>query len=160
MSSHIEVTLKKAAERTVAFHAMKGSYSRMPDAFGQLFSWTDREGYRSAGPPSAMFFNVPGQVPDEELLWEVQLPIAKRIAPFGPDRRGLGVKRLNGAEMAATLHQGPYDKMEETYRALTGWLTEHGYEVVGPPEEVYLQGPGKYQPKDFLTEVGFPVRKR
>jgi effector-binding domain-containing protein len=131
----------------------------MPDAFRQLFVWTHQKGFQSADTPLAVFFNVPGQVPDDELLWEVQLPIAGGVAPGGPDKQGLGVRLLPEAEMASTMHRGSYSTLEEAYKALTAWLTEHGYEVVGPPEEIYLQGPGKFSAKDFLTEVRFPVRK-
>ena len=159
MSSHIEVTVKKTEPGTVAFVAMKGPYSRIPEAFPKLFHWIIGKGYIPAGPPSGTYFNAPEQVPAEELLWEIQCPIGGDVAPGGPDEQGLGVKRVEGAEVAATMHKGPYEKVAGTIQALEAWIAENGYQIVGPYEEVYISEPEKTPPEELLTEIRFPVRK-
>jgi len=156
----IEVTVKKTEPMTVALLSMKGPYSLIGDAFGKLYHWTVGKGYVPAGPPIGVYFNVPGQVPDEELLWELRSPIAGDVPPSGPDELGLGVKRVAGVEMAATMHKGPFDQVGATWGALAGWIMENGYEIVGPGEEVYLSEPEKTPPEELLTEVRFPVRKK
>ena len=159
MSSHIEVTVKKTEPRTVAFVAMKGPYSRIPEAFPKLFHWIVGKGYIPAGPPSGTYFNAPEQVPAEELLWEIQCPIGGDVAPSGPDDQGLGVKWVEGVEVAATMYKGPYEKVVGTINALEGWIAENGYQIVGPYEEVYISEPDKTPPEELLTEIRFPVRK-
>ncbi len=156
----IEVTVKKTEPMTVAFVSMKGPYSLIGETFGKLYGLIGEKGYVPAGPPVGVYFNAPGQVPDEELLWELRSPIAGDIAPGGPDERGLGIKKVEAAEVAATMHKGPYDQEGATYGALAGWIAENGYEIVGPSEEVYLSDPGKTAPDELLTEVRFPVKKR
>ena len=156
----IEVTVKKTEPMTVAFVSMKGPYSLIGETFGKLYGWIGEKGYVPAGPPVGVYFNAPGQVPDEELLWELRSPIAGDVAPGGPDERGLGIKKVEAAEVAATMHKGPYDQVGATYGALAGWIAENGYEIVGPSEEVYLSDPGKTAPKELLTEIRFPVKKR
>ncbi|MCK4362946.1 MAG: GyrI-like domain-containing protein [Dehalococcoidia bacterium] len=156
----IEVTVKKTEPMTVAFVSMKGPYSLIGETFGKLYGLIGEKGYVPAGPPVGVYFNAPGQVPDEELLWELRSPIAGDIAPGGPDERGLGIKKVEAAEVAATMHKGPYDQVGATYGALAGWIAENGYEIVGPSEEVYLSDPGKTAPDELLTEVRFPVKKR
>lgn len=156
----IDVTVKKTEPMTVAFVSMKGPYTKIPEAFPKLYGWIGQKGYIPAGPPIGVYFNVPGQVPNEGLLWELRSPIAGDVAPSGPDEQGLGVKRVEGAEVAATMHKGPYDRVGATYGALAGWVMENGYEIAGPSEEVYLSDPGKTAPEEILTEVRFPVRKR
>ncbi len=156
----IEVTVKKTEPRTVAFVAMKGPYAKIAEAFPKLFGWIAEKGYVFAGPPLGVYFNAPGQVPDEELLWEVQCPIGGDVAPSGADEQGLGVKRVEGAEVASTMHKGPFDQVGATYGALVGWIMENGYEIAGPAEEVYLSEPEKTPPEELLTEVRFPVRKK
>jgi effector-binding domain-containing protein len=99
-------------------------------------------------------------VPAEELLWEIHLPISRDVAPSGTDKRGLGVKKVEGAEVAATMHKGPFHEVGKVYGALAGWITENGYQIVGPPEEVYLTDPAYTPAAELLTEVRFPVRKR
>ena len=156
----IEVTVKKTEPMTVAFVSMKGPYSLIGETFGKLYGLIGEKGYVPAGPPVGVYFNAPGQVPDEELLWELRSPIAGDIAPGGPDERGLGIKKVEAAEVAATMHKGPYDQVGATYGALAGWIAENGYEIVGPSEEVYLSDPGKTAPEELLTEIRFPVKKR
>jgi AraC family transcriptional regulator len=156
----IEAEVKKTEPMTVAFISIKGPYSLISETFGKLYGWIEEKGYVPAGPPIGIYFNAPGQVPDEELLWELRSPIAGDMASSDPDERGLGVKIVEGIEVAATIHNGPYDQVGATYGALWGWITENGYEIVGPSEEVYLSDPGKTPPEELLTEVRFPVRKR
>ena len=156
----IEVTVKKTEPMTVAFVSMKGPYSLIGETFGKLYGLIGEKGYVPAGPPVGVYFNAPGQVPDEELLWELRSPIAGDIAPGGPDERGLSIKKVESAEVAATMHKGPYDQVGATYGALAGWIAENGYEIVGPSEEVYLSDPGKTAPEELLTEIRFPVKKR
>ena len=160
MSSHIEVTVKKTEPRTVAFVAMKGPYSRIPEAFPKLFHWILGKGYIPAGPPSGTYFNAPEQVPAEELLWEIQCLIGGDVAQSGPDEQGLGVKRVEGAEVAATMYKGPYDQVAATWEALAGWIMENGYEIAGAGEEVYLSDPDKTPPEELITELRCVVRKK
>lgn len=160
MTSNIEVTIKKTEPRTVAFVCMKGPYTQVGEAFGKLFGWIAEKGYAPAGPPSGMYCNAPGLVPDEELVWEIRCPIGGEISPSAPDERGLGIRRVEEAEMAATMHKGPFLEVGNTYGPLVSWIMENGYEIVGPPEEIYFSEPEKTPPEELLTEVMFPVRKR
>ena len=156
----IEVTVKKTEPMTVAFLSMKGPFTLIGEAFGKLYGWIGEKGHIPAGPPLGVYFNAPGQVPAEELLWELRSPIAGDVPPSGPDERGLGVKRVEGVEVASTMHKGPYDQIGALYGALAGWIAENGYEIAGPPEEVYLSDPDKTPPEELLTEVHFPVKKK
>jgi AraC family transcriptional regulator len=157
----IEVTVKKTEPMIMAFVSMKGPYSLISETFGKLYGWIGEKGYVPAGPPVGVYFNAPGQVPDDELLWELRSPLAGDVAPSGPDERGLGTKRVEGGtEVATTMHKGPYDQVGATYGALAGWIAENGYEIVDPPEEVYVSDPGKTAPEELLTEIRFPVKKQ
>lgn len=156
----IEVMVKKTEPMTVAFIAKKGPYSLISQTFGELYGWIGEKGYIPSGPPVGVYFNDPQQVPAEELLWELCSPIAGDVTSSGPDERGLGVRRVEGMEVAATIHKGPYDKIGPVYGALAGWIMENGYEIAGPPEEVYLSDPGQTPPQELLTEVRFPARKK
>jgi len=160
MSSSVEITVKKTEPMTVAFISMKGPYTLISDAFGKLYGWIGEGSYIPAGPPLGVYFNAPEQVPAEELLWEICSPIAGDVAPNGPDEKGFGVKKVEGAEVASTMHKGPFAQVGNTIHALEAWIAENGYEIVGPYEEIYLTDPGKSTPEELLTEVRFPVRKR
>ena len=94
MSSHIEVAIKNLQPQTVAYISMRGPYTKVQQAFGTLFGWLGQKGLVPVGPPSGAFFNAPGQVPEEQLLWELRCPVAGDVLIAGPDDKGLGISRL------------------------------------------------------------------
>lgn len=156
----IEVTVKKTKPMTVAFIFRKAHFNEIPQAFGVLYPWLQQKGYTPSGPPVGVYYSDMQQVPPEEMEWEVQAPISGEVAPFGPDEQGLGVKTVEAMDLASTMHRGPYDQVGLVYGELFGWIVANGYEVAGPPQEVYLTDPDTTAPADLLTEIRFPVRKK
>lgn len=160
MAVAIEAKIKKREPQVVAFIAMKGPYSLIGEAFGRLRAWIDTQGYIHALPPVGVYLNSPRQVPDGELLWELQIPVVGDADPSEPDEQGCGFKQLEEATLATVEHQGAYDQAKASFGALRGWIAENGYEIVGPPEEAYLSRIEDAPPHELLTEVRFPVVKR
>jgi len=156
----MEVTIKKTEPFTVAFISVKGPFSLINDSFGKLFAFIGEQGFIPAGPPSGLYFNSPAQVAEDELLWELRVPIAGTCDPSGPDERGLGFKNIGEAAVAAVIHRGPFNNIAETYQGLGAWIEGNGYEIAGPCEEVYLTEPGNTPPAELMTEIRFPVVKR
>lgn len=159
MTVGIEVTVKKREPKVVAYVSMKGPYSRMGEAFEKLHAWVDEHGFIPAVPPVGVYLNRPKEVTEDELRWEVQVPVAGFAEPTEPNDQGCGFKQLDEATVATTIHKGPYDQVKATYSALAHWIQENGYEIVGPPEEAYLSKP-ETEPDELLTEVRFPVNKK
>lgn len=154
-----EIAIKKTEPMTVAFIPMTGPYSQIDEAFGRLYGWLQQKGYAPSGPPMGVYFNSPDQVPAEELAWELRSPISGEVPASDPDAEGAGVKRLEEAEVVATIHKGPFYEVGRTYAAIVVWMMENGYEAAGPSEEVYLTNPAETPPEETMTEVRFPVRK-
>jgi AraC family transcriptional regulator len=152
--------IKKTEPITVAFIAMKGSLSLTNSAFGKLYTFLAEAGFLPAGPPSRVYFNTPGQVPDQELKWELRVPIAGICDSSGPDGRGLGFRCLEEATVASIIHRGPFSNIGDTYDKLKSSIASKGYHVAGPCEEVYLTEPGNTPPVEIRTEVRFPVKKK
>ena len=160
MSPAIEATVKETKPLTVAFIMMKGHYGQIPAAFGRLYGWIGEKGYKPCGPAIAVYHTMPGQVPDDESLWELRSQLSGDVLESGPDGEGLGVKRLGAAHVASAMHKGPYEGLEETYQALTLWVEENGYEANGPPEEMYFNDPARVPLDELRTEIRIPVRGR
>ena len=158
MSLSIKVTIKQTEPMTVAFLSVKGHFSQIPTAFGRLYSWISEKGYTPRGPAIMVYYDIPGQVPDDQLSWELRSEIGENQAAIEPDEQGLGVKRLGAVQVATIMYKGPYEKMEGTYRALTEWVSENGYEINGPVEELYFNNPAR--PEELITEIRFPVSKK
>ena len=155
-----EAKIRKTEPMTVAFISMKGSLSLINSAFGKLYTFVAEEGFIPAVPPSRIYFNVPGQVPDQELKWELRVPIAGICDPSEPDAKGLGFRCLEETTVASIIHRGPFSTIGDTYNKLKSWIASNGYKVAGPCEEVYLTEPGNTPPAELMTEVRFPVSKK
>jgi len=143
---------------TVAFLSVRGHFSQIPTAFSRLYSWISEKGYKPRGPAIAVYYDVPGQVPDDQLRWELRSQVSENIVVIGPNEQGLGVKRVGAVQVVATMYKGPYEKMEGTYGALTAWVSENGYEINGPFEELYFNESARTE--ELVTEIRFPVRKK
>lgn len=154
----IEAKVEHADPEAVAFVQMRGPYSKMPEAFGTLYTWVQAHSLVPSGMPRGVFLTDPATTPEAEAMWELQTPLEGDAPEAAPDAIGCGVKRLDSRDEAVALHRGAYDLIEPTYRELAQWVAQNGYTVVGPPAEVYLSDPAATAPKDYLTEVRFPVR--
>jgi hypothetical protein len=81
--------------------------------------------------------------------------------PQDPDYRvSLGVWKYG--TVAEILHVGPYSKEEPTIEKITKFVRENGYEIAGPHEEEYLQGPGlffKGNPEHYYTIIRYTIKK-
>lgn len=160
MAVAIEATIKRREPAVVAFIAVKGPYSLIGESFGKLRTWIDEQGYIPALPPVGVYLNSPKQVPPEELLWELQIPVVGDADSAEPDEQGCGFKQLDEATLAVAEHDGAYDQVRASFGALRGWIADNGYEIAGPPEEAYLSKIEDAPPQELLTEVRFPVTKR
>ena len=59
--------------------------------------------------------------------------------------------------MVTTVHRGPYEEIAAAHHTVTGWISEHGHEMAGPPREIYLNDPQTVAPEELLTRVEFPI---
>jgi len=155
-----EARIKKTKPSIVAFISVQGSLSLTASAFGRMYTYLAREGFLPAGPPSRIYHNVPGQVPDDKLKWELRVPVAGICDPKGPDERGLGFRSLEETTVACTVHIGPFSTIGDTYKSFKSWVDDNGYKIVGPCEEIYLNEPGNTPPAEIRTEIRFPVKKK
>lgn len=108
------------------------------------------------GPMIGVYYNSPGQVKPEELIWEVGFPVIEQTAPQAP----LIKKVWKHPTVAVALHVGPYAKTGETIQKLMAWVGAKGYAVDGPMLERYLNNPMQVKPEELQTEIWIPVKKK
>jgi effector-binding domain-containing protein len=53
-----------------------GPYPEVPKAYEALFAWVEKNGRAPAGPAREVYLNDPKDVPESELLVEIDLPLA------------------------------------------------------------------------------------
>ena len=150
--------IKTTRPMTVAYLAMQGPYAQIPDALGRLYGWVTERGMTPIDMPATVYFTVPPDVPLEEAVWELWSPVAPGALEMSPHGDGLGVKNVEAATVASTIHTGPYEAIGPIYEAIMAWIPQHGYEIVGAPRELYFSPP-ETPPEETVTEVQIPIRK-
>jgi len=69
--------VKRIEPETVASAMFKGPYDQIAPVYEQLDAWVAENGYSVVGPPREIYHSDPDEVPPEEYLTEVQMPVAK-----------------------------------------------------------------------------------
>lgn len=85
---------------------------------------------------------------------EVSVPIDEPVAAAGKTESRV----LPAMTVARTIHVGPYEKLGDAYTALWDWIKSHEFEIAGPIQERYLNGPGDNVPtSEYRTEIEMPI---
>lgn len=72
------IQIKKVPEHTVVSTVFKGPFSEANSVYGSMLEFTAKEEYEIAGPVLESYLNSPDEVPESELLTEVQFPVVKK----------------------------------------------------------------------------------
>jgi effector-binding domain-containing protein len=119
-------------------------------AFPELYGRLQRAEVSPAGPPFVIYHEFGADGIDAEVSVPVAVPIAATTK--------VASRVLPAMTVAHTLHIGPYEKLSEAYRAVSTWITDHGFAVAGPIEERYLNGPGdRVASTEYQTEILMPI---
>ncbi len=119
-------------------------------AFPELLNRLRVFGVTPSGPPFVIYHEFGAEGIDAE----VSLPIAEPIATCGR----IESRVVPAMTIARTVHLGPYEKLGDAYTALWSWIRSHGFEVAGPVQERYLNGPGdRVGSSEYRTEIEMPI---
>lgn len=150
-----EVELTEASPQLVAAIRIHTTMSEIGNdigaGFGSLIQAMGSEGVSPAGTPLIVYHDVIDEETDGDI--EICIPVSAEFAGGG-DTYG---RQLEGGTMATAVHHGPYEEIAPAYHTLTGWISEHGHEMVGPPREVYVNDPQTVPAEELLTRVEFPI---
>lgn len=142
--------------RVASVRAILPAYKEQGDLWGRLYGTLAQHKPQFAGPCLSIYYDE--EYKERDVDTEVCQPVSGTVRVL----EGLTVYDLPAANMACTVHHGPYATLTQAYRVITAWIEANGYRVVGPPREVYLRTPqtaGEQNDPDCLTEIQFPVEK-
>ena len=143
-AQHVAVVRKHASMTTIGQDISSG--------FAAIGEATGRAGVPLAGPPFLIMFEVVDEESEGDI--EIAFPVSM---PFGGGGEVVG-REEPAMTVASTTHRGAYDEIGPAYSTLTGWIQEHGHEIVGPPREIDLTDPSETpDPADYVTEIQFPI---
>jgi len=108
----------------------------------------------------------PADTPKDQWLGIYGMPVAESVIEI-PDEilskyPELKLETWEYGEVAEILHIGSYATENPTVEKLHQFITESGYEIVGPHEEEYLKGPGMFgkgNPDKYQTIIRYPVAR-
>lgn len=150
-----EVHIENVEPRHIAAVRIRTNLSRIADdigaGFGTLMQGLGRSGATPSGAPLTVYHDVIDQETDGDI--EICVPVDPA---FRGDAEVYG-RRLEGGAVATTVHLGPYEKISPAYQTLAGWIADNGYEIAGPPREIYLNDPTRVAPAELETRVEYPV---
>jgi effector-binding domain-containing protein len=122
---------------------------------GELMGWVMKRGVKTEGPPFAVYYSSPDDMARGEMQFEVGIAFVGEAQEEGTIR----IKTFPAQNVLSAIHKGPYNQIAPVYAALMEYATNNGYEVIGPPMELWLTNPMEVAESELLTEVRFPVAK-
>lgn len=132
-----------------------GPYEGIGEAFGRLHEWLGE--HQLAGDATAMyaiFLSDPRGTPSEELKSMAAVSMSPMPEAGPPAVRST----VAGGSYAVITHEGPYESILNSYRALEQWFNENGRQFGDRPAfEVYLNTPEDTAPEDLRTEIHFAL---
>jgi len=155
----LSIELKTTPPETVAYISMRGPYEQIPQAMGRLYGWVAQHGLQPQGMPEGVYLDDPKTTPVDRAAWELRTPIAGEASDLAPDAECCGIKHVDPHLVAFAMHKGEYETISTSYDELMAWVMANGYQIVGPPEELYYSDPATTKPQDYLTEIRIPVAK-
>jgi len=142
------IQIKLIPEQLVVAHRWQGAYCETGKAMGQIYRAAGRH---SAGPALNLCYD--GEY-KEVADMESCLPIKKQV------KSKLACRVLPAQKCVSLVHQGPYEKLSESYQAIFDYMNENNLTMVLPTREIYLKGPGMIfagNPNKYLTELLIPI---
>ena len=108
-----------------------------------LKGWIDSKGIEQSGYPFCLFYDNPGETPEDDLRSEACIPVSKAFASEGQFK----MKEMAQADVAETRHSGKPEDFAVTYGPFLEGLQNSGYHLEGPAREYFMtvsevRGPG------------------
>lgn len=120
-------------------------------AFGVVQDYLQHAGIPPTGPPFARFTFL-----GDTVAVEAGIPVPYEVA--GTAR--VEPSALPDGHAAVTTHLGPYEDLDQAYRACHHWLQAHGHVAGGPHWEFYYTDPNaEPDPSRWRTDVVVPYRE-
>ncbi|MBK7641829.1 MAG: GyrI-like domain-containing protein [Planctomycetes bacterium] len=150
----VECAYKERLDQPYVFLELTGSYALTGRSLPEVARLMHEQGLVAAGPPFALFYDDPGEVPLERLRARIGFPVEGVVQPAEPLRGDV----LESATVAYALVGGAYPEVPRSYPGLLAYVKKMHWTVSGPIREIYLVEPGAVRDWSQLRcEVQVPV---
>jgi len=157
---------EKAPAKMLVYEAEGDPNETVGNAFGALIStfFKLKRGHDMEMTAPRARWPKPADTPKNEWLGIYAIPVAETVTEIPSDileeHPELKLEIWEYGLVAEILHIGSYASENPTVEKLHQFITESGYEIVGPHEEEYLKGPGMFgpgNPDKYYTIIRYPV---
>jgi effector-binding domain-containing protein len=146
-----QVELKNFEAQEVYSIRKTASVYEMPNVIGELFKNIRSAKLEITGPLFSVYYDQ--EFNPEKADYEICLPVKGNKDQI--------TNTIEGGKHAVIVHKGSYDEIPKAYETIMKWIEENGYTITNPPKEVYLVGSNETKdPKEYVTEVRFPIAKK
>jgi effector-binding domain-containing protein len=154
-----KVKLESRKASTLAYITHKGPYDKVPwsDYIEKLYGFAKEKKVMPGFYPMATYINSPDCTPADERISEISITVKGDVEGKGD----IKIKKLPDMKVATISHKGPGSEFATTYAKLFAWVAENGYEVAGPPMEIYSKKPEVKGDQTILyAKVMVPVKRK
>ena len=125
---------------------------------GKLSGWIEVEEIETAGKLFAIFYNNPRTVKENEVVYDVGIPINPELDP--DETEEIRIVTLIEHKVLSGIHNGSLDDIQETYNTMAEYSIENKYDIIGSPKEIYIKNRYEVENEDeMVTEIQLPVIK-
>ncbi len=119
----------------------------MGSAFGEVFGFVQKSGITPRSMPMTVYLGM-----DPKIL---RFRGGVAVSPEDAAKVSGNIKAdtLAGGATMTTVHVGPYDRMNETHRAMWSLMEAEGIKGTMPVWEVYIDDPGMVEADKLRTEI-------
>ncbi len=157
--STMKVSIENVEPIRVAFMRHVGPYDQVGETWGAICTRLGSMGLMGAGVRMlGVCHDDPDVTPSGKVRYDACISVDDDFRPVGE----IGVQVVEGGDYAVTTHQGPYDRLSESYAKLCGeWLPRSGRTMRSLPcFEVYVNDPEGTEPSELLTDIYLPLESK
>ncbi|NER82059.1 MAG: MerR family transcriptional regulator [Leptolyngbya sp. SIO1D8] len=151
-----EVILKpvESVQHVASIRDTIPAYNAIGQLFGEIMAYLGQNRAEPQGYCAAIWHSTEYQ--ETEVDAEAMIAIPQNL----PGTQRIQVQDLPALDLvAAVIHRGSYNTLNQAYGAIVKWIEDNGYQIAGYNREIYLQGGAEQDNPDYVTEIQFPVVK-
>lgn len=153
-----KIKIKKRKASKIAFIEHTGDYSSIPfdESISKLYSFAKKSKVRPGFKPFALYPDDPNAGPWEKTRTRVAITINKLVDKTDE----VETIELPEMEVASMKFSGCAEEYQQAYNELWTWIKENGYQLNGPPIEIWGKKPKEKNGKMIISsEIQAPIQK-
>jgi effector-binding domain-containing protein len=146
-----EVEIKTIPPVLVAAIRYQGKYNELGKYLSEIYK--NLKGNACGNPFNCYFDEGFKEIADIEVC----VPTKKNI-----NTSAITTKELPSIRALHTVHHGPYEDINQAYKAVFDYASEKSLNCISPSREIYIKGPGmifKGNPNNYITEILVPFEE-